>query len=671
MSFKFTLVYLDDILVYSKTFDEHLVHLKAVFDKLREANLKLKPSKCKFAVKQVGFLGHVITKEGIKTDPGKIEAVKSFPRPKNVGDLRSYLGLCGYYRKFVKDYAHIVAPLNKLLGKDVPFVWSDDADKAFQTLKQALISSPILVFPDFNKPFILYTDSSSFAIGFVLGQKDSEGRERVVAYGGKSLNKTQRQYHITLKECLALVTGVKHFHLYLAPNKFQVITDHAALRYLKSIKDPTGKLARWSLMLTQYDYEVIYRPGAKHGNADALSRGVSQVSVITHVQEKTGLTVDKLRSLQLADEKFKRIIDYLESDVLPDDDEKARRVLLEADDFMMEDGRLKTSPFHPETNSHAERMNSVIGQSLRIYGDKAQENWPKLLPSILAGYRMSPAVSSTGFSPYFMVFGREPRLPIDNVLEPRTQGLSVKTRTDLRQLLGDIEVTREIARENVQIAQEAYKQQFDKKSAEPPYRVGDRVWLYCSKVPIGFSRKLYKSWQGPFYVVWKYPSHTFQLRRCGDDKLIRSPIHANRLKPYISPDARPLAIPLDLSDDEEPDPDMIPDNEVVVSEQEACPSSADELTSDEGDTDAHETAGAANEDATAEIETSPEMEDRQIEALEKCMSDRRGKWYKVRYAGVSKREWVLREFLPSEVVEDFHIRRTMKGKAKRKHKSKQ
>ena len=271
LTYKICLIYLDDILVYSRTFEDHLCHLRQVFDRLRHANLKLKPSKCKFACPQVKYLGHVVSPEGIAPDDDKISAVRDFPRPHNVKTVRSSLGLANYYRRFIKDFAKIASPLNKLLRKDQKFIWTDSCEQAFKALKDALISAPILAFPDFKEQFHLYTDASNEGLGVTLGQIQNN-REVAIAYAGRDLNAAEKNYSTTEREALAVIFGIKKFEPYLYGRKFILPTDHHSLKWLMSISDPPGRLARWSLLVQQYDFEIQQRPGIVHGNADALSR---------------------------------------------------------------------------------------------------------------------------------------------------------------------------------------------------------------------------------------------------------------------------------------------------------------------------------------------------------------------------------------------------------------
>lgn len=269
---KFVVVYLDDLNIYSRTFDEHLQHLRKIFDRLRDAGLKLNPEKCKFASTELAFLGHVISKDGIRTDPGKISKVKDFPRPTNLTQLRGFLGLASYYRRFIKDFSKIANPLNKLLKKNVPFNWTNAQQQAFEYLKNCLISSPILTYPQWNRPFILFTDASTFALGAVLSQKDEDGNERVVAYASRSLLPAEKNYTATELECLAAVWAIGKFHHYLHGSHFSLITDHSALCHLFNMTTPNGRLARWVMKLQSYDFDTIHRAGKRHSNVDSLSR---------------------------------------------------------------------------------------------------------------------------------------------------------------------------------------------------------------------------------------------------------------------------------------------------------------------------------------------------------------------------------------------------------------
>ena len=272
---KVCLVYLDDVIVLGKSTEEHLCNLEKVLTRIRDVGLTLKPNKCHFLRSEVCYLGHIVSAEGIRTDPTKISQVLSWPTPGNLEELRSFLGLASYYRRFIRGFASITAPLTQLTRKDAVFRWDAQCEAAFMDLKNKLCSAPILKFPDTTDKagmFILDTDASDTSIGAVLSQLDPEGQERVIAYGGRALNKNERNYCTTRKEMLALVNFLKHYRHYLLGRQFLVRTDHQSLIWLKNFKDADGQIARWQEVLQEYDFTCKHRPGKQHGNADALSR---------------------------------------------------------------------------------------------------------------------------------------------------------------------------------------------------------------------------------------------------------------------------------------------------------------------------------------------------------------------------------------------------------------
>jgi len=265
------LVYLDDIVVFARTPEEHLERLRIVFDRLRKAGLKMKPEKCSFFQRSVSFLGHIVSDKGIETDPAKIQAVTEWPVPASVTEVRSFIGLASYYRRFVRDFAKIAAPLHALSQKDKKFSWSREAQESFDALKLALTSPPILAMPNDGGFFTLDTDASNETIGAVLSQQQ-DGAERVIAYASRSLDKRERNYCVTRKELLAVVHFLRYFKQYLLGRQFRVRTDHAALMWLKKTPDPIGQQARWLEQMEEFDFTIEHRPGIRHANADALSR---------------------------------------------------------------------------------------------------------------------------------------------------------------------------------------------------------------------------------------------------------------------------------------------------------------------------------------------------------------------------------------------------------------
>ena len=265
------LVYMDDIIVAGDSISQCLERLEHVFQRLQEAGLKLKPSKCNFFQKEVHFIGHVVSEEGIHTDPGKIAVVQDWPVPTTQKQVRSFLGLCSYYRRFIKGFADIARPLHKLTEKTSRYEWNDLCQQSFDVLKKALTSAPILSYPKPQGQFILDTDASHEAVGAVLSQVQDEV-EHVLGYFSKSLSKTERVYCVTRKELLAVVMALKHFHPYLYGRKVILRTDNSAVSWMRSLKAPKGQTARWLERVAEYDLEVVHRARKSHGNADALSR---------------------------------------------------------------------------------------------------------------------------------------------------------------------------------------------------------------------------------------------------------------------------------------------------------------------------------------------------------------------------------------------------------------
>lgn len=278
------LVFLDDILIYSQTFDEHMDRLTAVFQRLEKHNLKLKAKKCEFFKDRVTYLGHVVSEKGIETDPEKTKAISTWPVPSNIKTLRTFLGFSGYYRRYVRDYSKIVKPLNDLLkghstnkgksGKKKPTAWrwGDEESKAFECIKEKLMSPPILAYADFDQPFILHTDASSNGLGAVLYQRQN-GEKRVIAYASRGLRNSERHYPAHKLEFLALKWAVTDkFHDYLYGNKFDVVTDNNPLTYVLTTAklDATGH--RWLAALSNFQFSIFYRKGTNNADADGLSR---------------------------------------------------------------------------------------------------------------------------------------------------------------------------------------------------------------------------------------------------------------------------------------------------------------------------------------------------------------------------------------------------------------
>ena len=740
--------------------------------------MKLNPSKCRLATKEVKYLGHIVSKQGLKVNPENIDKIKNCQRPTNVKQVRSALGMMGYYRKFILGYAKIAQPLNDLLKKETKFEWTEQCESAFNNLKDRLTKAPILRFPQFDKEFTLSVDSSDYSIGFVLSQ-EHEGKQHPICFGGRALRDNELKWHITDKEGLALVEGIQHFRHYLANSKFTVFTDNVSVKYLQKLKDSQGRLGRWGILLQGYNFDIKHKSGSQNCTADFLSRQrykdsrstesndladhifslnsgeYTQTTLIYPGEEDTevmiaaaepgqdGVDVDRdlfigLSVYQQDCPDFKHIYQYLAHHQVPENPQLARTVVAESYNYEMEDGVLMhfyskrgrhvpleerlvkqmaiprclrdellksyhdciaggghqgfertyaslrnkyywpsmyedirqyvrtcevcqqskrafnakppplqpqavddvfgrwqmdilsglpttkdkykhilvmvdsyskwvelfplrtqeaqevatvifreiisrygamrsilsdrgrnfmsklvqalaemfdikrhfTSPYHPMTNGLTESKNIYILQALRAYCKGQQDDWPELLPGIMMAYRSTPCTQSTQFSPFFMLYGREMRLPIDTVLQPKDH-LTQDHKVHLSRILQNLEVCRKIAGENIKDAQSKYKFQYDKRSKVPEYRPAQRVWLYCTKVPVGKAPKLHRKWVGPYYITMLGPNHTYKLRNVRTNLEVKSLVNAMRLKPYFDPEDRPTNPPEQLADNEE------------------------------------------------------------------------------------------------------------------------
>ncbi|KAL0560141.1 hypothetical protein IC582_000535 [Cucumis melo] len=271
----FVIVFIDDILIYSKTEAEHEKHLRMVLQTLRDNKLYAKFSKCEFWLKQVSFLGHVVSKAGVSVDPAKIEAVTGWTRPSTVSEVRSFLGLAGYYRRFVENFSRIATPLTQLTKKGAPFVWSKACEDSFQNLKQKLVTAPVLTVPDGSSNFVIYSDSSKKGLGCVLMQQG-----KVVAYASRQLKSHEQNYPTHDLELAAVVFALKIWRHYLYGEKIQIFTDHKSLKYFFTQKELNMRQRRWLELVKDYDCEILYHPGKANVVADALSRKVSHSAAL-------------------------------------------------------------------------------------------------------------------------------------------------------------------------------------------------------------------------------------------------------------------------------------------------------------------------------------------------------------------------------------------------------
>jgi transposase InsO family protein len=353
------LVYLDDVVVFASSESEMLTRLDTVFDRLKNAGLKLKPRKCRLFARETEYLGHTISEAGVAASSEKTRAILEWPTPRCVTDLRSFLGTASYYRRFVRGFATIASPLHRLTESQAQWAWTAEHEDAFQQLKAVLADTPVLRFPVADAPYILDTDASLTGIGAVLSQV-VDGQERVLGYASRTLSKQERNYCVTRREMLAVVHFTKHFRPYLYGRRFTVRTDHSSLQWLRNFKEPEGQLARWLEVLQEYDYIIVHRPGKQHGNADGLSRQQCQQCGREHddprpkrtlqsvrvVSIKPRWTASEFQAAQKADADLAQFLRSFESRVKPSSTEEsawsavARHYLRDWDRFSLIDGVL-------------------------------------------------------------------------------------------------------------------------------------------------------------------------------------------------------------------------------------------------------------------------------------------------------------------------------------------
>ena len=319
------LVYLDDIIIFGRTLQEHRERLSLVLSRLSEAGLKINPEKCKLLSERVVVLGHVVTRDGISTDPEKVRVIKEWPVPEDESQLKAFLGTASCYRQFLPNYAGIAAPLHSASQKGERFRWTTQCEEAFGSIKRTLMNAPILAFPQLDEPFILDTDASDRGLGAVLSQVQV-GKERVIAYAARALSKAERNYSTTRKELLALVWGTEHFETYLYGRRFLARTDHSALQWLKNFKNPRGQVARWLERLSDFDFEVEHRSGQLHGNADGLSRLTwesttfaeqDEDAVLIHSVNVEPLSRESIKATLKQDPVLSQVVDWLKTGVRP------------------------------------------------------------------------------------------------------------------------------------------------------------------------------------------------------------------------------------------------------------------------------------------------------------------------------------------------------------------
>jgi hypothetical protein len=292
----FLFVYLDDVIIATQTYDQHLKVLNSVLQRLHTAGLTVNQEKSQFCRPELRYLGYVIDERGLRVDPEKVISILNIPIPKNVRAVRQFLGVASWYRRFISDFATRTEALTRMLRKKENFEWNEEAQAAFEDIKKCLVEAPILSCPDFSLPFNVQTDASNTGIGAVLYQSVNN-EEKVIAYSSRSLTTAERKFSATEKECLAVLWTIEKWRPYLEGYHFTIHTDCSSLLWLHNLKDPQGRLGRWALRLQQYDYNMVHRKGKDNVVADYLSRATSEecclLKITTPVRDAWYLAMKK------------------------------------------------------------------------------------------------------------------------------------------------------------------------------------------------------------------------------------------------------------------------------------------------------------------------------------------------------------------------------------------
>jgi transposase InsO family protein len=308
------IVYIDDLLIFSESWEDHLHTLKEIFAALREFGLTLKANKCHFGCKQITFLGFIVDSDGCRPDPRKIDPIQKFPAPQNQTELRRFLGLANYYRKFIRDFSTVAAPLYELTGKGVHWNWTEKQNLAFLNLKEKLTTPTVLASPDISLPFNLYTDASGIGMGAVLMQDQGNG-ERVIGYASQHFTRREKNYATIEKEAAAVLWACKVFRPYLVGCEFRILSDHAPLKWLFEKQGASGRIGRWQAQLLEFEglQGIEYLKGTDNEPADTLSR-IPEILPI--IKDTNTISLEDFRKKQEEDQEFDKLNKNLKLDSL-------------------------------------------------------------------------------------------------------------------------------------------------------------------------------------------------------------------------------------------------------------------------------------------------------------------------------------------------------------------
>ncbi|KAL5013852.1 hypothetical protein ScPMuIL_008122, partial [Solemya velum] len=502
------LIYLDDVLVFSDTFDEHLKRLQGVFQRIEKHGLKLKPSKCEFFKTQVSYLGHIVSENGIRTDPEKIGAVATWPVPTNVKELRSWLGFTGYYRRYVKDYAKIVKPLNDLLighptdkkckkskkGK-TPWAWREQQQRAFDTVIEKLTSAPVLAYADFKRPFILNIDASTFGLEAVLYQ-EQDGCERVVAYASRGLRSSEKNYPAHKLEFLCLkwahspdVDFQELGNVDWSQEQDADVTLNRVRQLLQSGKRPVGdSLRKESLEVQKYIRQwkkLLFKGDVLYRSTTLNSQPILQLVLPYAFKDIAlmGLHDDvghqgcerTLWLLTCADTVFKAIGTYMHRLPFPrafqgfpsklhsDQGKNFMSHVIKELCKIAGVKKTRTTPYHPMGNGMPERFNQTLINMLGTLNEEKKADWRTYVAPLVHAYNATRH-ETTGYSPHYLMFGWNPKLAIDAFLGISTPSEETSSKQNYAKKLSKrLDFAYKVARSEVEKQSSRHKKHFDKK----------------------------------------------------------------------------------------------------------------------------------------------------------------------------------------------------------------
>ncbi|UYV73857.1 hypothetical protein LAZ67_11001152 [Cordylochernes scorpioides] len=444
---KICLCYLDDVIIFSEDLHSHLNRLKTILECLKTAGLTLNASKCRFAYTELLIFGHVVSNEGIAQDPEKIISIRKFPTPRTVKDVRAFLGLCSYYRRFIREFSKVALPLQILTRKNHSFAWGKEQELSFNSLKNKLISPEVLTHYDPNKPIGLHTDASDQGLGAVLVHLNENTKERPISYASRTLQKAETNYSTTEKECLAIIWAIKNLdHIFTEENSLYIpITipiPPASRPFEKMGIDLMGRFPK-SGRGNNYYSRYIETAALPRGTAEEIADFFLQKVVLRHGAPKTVISD---RGSCFLSKLFKEVL-------------KICNTL-----------HKKTTSYHPQTNGQTERMNRTLADMMAMYIDERHQNWDEILPFVTFAYNSS-IQDTTGYSPYFLIHGREPLTFLDSTFEMPELSKHKDYDEYVSNLLEIIEDAKEISTSKTIARQNKSKQLYDRTYREVKYAI--------------------------------------------------------------------------------------------------------------------------------------------------------------------------------------------------------